>query len=58
MQKTYGKIPNGEREKIINFLSMIKAKANGLTMTKVIGATMSSEIDIQVGQICIDHRFL
>ena len=38
MQQTHGKIPRGEREKIINFLNMIKAKANGLTMTKEIGA--------------------
>ena len=37
MQQTHGKRPRQEREKIINFLNMIKAKANGLTMTKEIG---------------------
>ena len=38
MQQTHGKKPMGERGKIINFLNMIKAKANGLTMTKETGA--------------------
>ena len=37
MQQTHGDRPRGDREKIINFLNMIKAKANGLTMTKNIG---------------------
>ena len=38
MQQTHGKRPRGEREKIINFLNMIKAKANELTMTMETGA--------------------
>ena len=38
MQQTHAKMPKGEREKIINLLNMIKSKANGLTMTKEIGA--------------------
>ena len=38
IQQTRGKKPRGESEKIINFLNILKAKANGLTMTKEIGA--------------------
>ena len=38
MQQTHGKIPRGVREKIVNFLNMIKAKPNGSTMAKEIGA--------------------
>ena len=38
MQQTHGKRPSGEKEKIIYFLNMIKAKANRLTMTKEIVA--------------------
>ena len=38
MQQIHGKTPRREREKIINFLNMIKAKSNELTMTKESGA--------------------
>ena len=38
MQQTHGKRPRGEKEEIIYFLNMIKAKANGFTMTKETGA--------------------
>ena len=38
MQQTHGKGLRVEKEKIIYFLNMIKAKANRLTMTKEIGA--------------------
>ena len=46
MQQTHSKRPRGEREKVILFLNMIKAKADGLTMTKKIWALDTETLDV------------